>query len=255
MSELAEIETVAFAGSQLDCVQDGDGEVYVSLRRACEGLGINHASQHRKLKGRHWATVVVMTTVADDGKVRDLAMIDLDTLGMWLATIDANRVNDEAQPKVELYQRECVKVLRQHFFRPTTEEPDERLPVRRRTEYPDGRVVVEEFGGNEPSREPRRETRPERQLPDYHSMDVEVLRERFHSGLRSAVSDSGLTDNMTRQAAGLFYRTLNSELKNSCMSGRSREDWEAKHYDRAVDYLLAKYGLDLRWIFNRSEAA
>ncbi len=35
---------------------------------------------------------------------------------MWLATIDVNRVRPEAREKLIAYQRECAKVLRDHFF-------------------------------------------------------------------------------------------------------------------------------------------
>ena len=139
-----ELQTIGFAGAELQCAER-DGEVFVSLRRACEGLGIDYSSQHRKLGGRHWATMVVMTTVAEDGAQRELAMVDLDTLGMWLATIDTRRVADEARPKVELYQQECVKVIRRHFFPTVPIAPIAPTPIRRETKWPDGKVVIDYF--------------------------------------------------------------------------------------------------------------
>jgi hypothetical protein len=41
-----------------------------------------------------WKTngLVIMTTVAQEGKAREVVMIDLDTLPMGLATIDGSRV-------------------------------------------------------------------------------------------------------------------------------------------------------------------
>lgn len=110
-------ETVTFAGAELECVYDEQEQrVWVSLRRACEALGIAYNAQRTKLEDTHWATVSIIDTVAEDGKNRGLSCIDLDTLGMWLATIQVNRVAPEARDTVMRYQKECVKVLREHFF-------------------------------------------------------------------------------------------------------------------------------------------
>ncbi|HEY7428465.1 MAG TPA: phage antirepressor N-terminal domain-containing protein [Gemmataceae bacterium] len=71
--------------------------MYVSLRRGCDCLGIDYASQWRRLTDRErspWATRVIMTAVAQDGKEREVVMTDLDTLPMWLATIDGSRVGE-----------------------------------------------------------------------------------------------------------------------------------------------------------------
>jgi hypothetical protein len=58
----------------------------------------------------------MMTTVAQGGKEREVVMIDLATLPMWLATIDGSRVAEEARPKLIRFQKECAQVLRDHFF-------------------------------------------------------------------------------------------------------------------------------------------
>lgn len=42
---------------------------------------------------RSWATVVVRTTVAADGKTREKTFIDRRTFTMWLATIDTGRLD------------------------------------------------------------------------------------------------------------------------------------------------------------------
>ena len=39
------------------------------------------------------------------------------------ATIEPSRVRPELRPKLELYQREAARVLRDHFFGPRTAEP------------------------------------------------------------------------------------------------------------------------------------
>lgn len=120
-----ELKTVSFYEDTLEAIRF-DGKVYVSLRRCCECLDVDFSSQHKRLSDRErspWATMVVMTTVAKDGKEREVAMIDLDTLPMWLATIDASRVDEAVRPKLLRYQQECAKVLRDHFFGKPEEDP------------------------------------------------------------------------------------------------------------------------------------
>src|SRR5258707_9945114 len=62
-----------------------DGEPVVALRPLCDALGIDYSNQLKKLRSRSWATVVLSTTVAGDGLVRQMAMIDRRTLTMRLA--------------------------------------------------------------------------------------------------------------------------------------------------------------------------
>ena len=61
---------------------------YVALRPVCEALGLDVHSQRHRLQRQSWATEVMMTSVAADGKVREMVFIDRRTFTMWLATID-----------------------------------------------------------------------------------------------------------------------------------------------------------------------
>ncbi|MDG3012183.1 phage antirepressor [Rhodococcus sp. D2-41] len=92
-----------------------DGQPMVSLRHACDALGIDHSKQLRKLKTKSWATVDLRATVAVDGKAREMAMIDRRTFTMWLATIDEKRVNEAARPVIVAYQAEAADALDAYF--------------------------------------------------------------------------------------------------------------------------------------------
>lgn len=59
----------------------------------CEALGVDQITQVRKIESRSWATIGQRPAVAHDGALRELTMVDLDTLGMWLATFDARCVS------------------------------------------------------------------------------------------------------------------------------------------------------------------
>lgn len=106
---------VPFQGEQLEAVSEG-ARLWVSLRRICEALMLSFPAQTVKLRAKLWATVAMIATVADDGRRRSVTCIDLDSLPMWLATIDAGRVAPAIRPKLLAYQREAAKVLRDHFF-------------------------------------------------------------------------------------------------------------------------------------------
>lgn len=104
-----------FHGDRLDIVER-DGQVYVAPRSVCDALDLDHSTQLRKLRGKAWATVVMMTAVGQDGRTRQMAGLRLDSLPMWLATIDAEKVKSGARSKLVRFQLECHDALRDHFM-------------------------------------------------------------------------------------------------------------------------------------------
>lgn len=98
----------------LMAMQEADAHL-AALKPMCDSLGVDFSRQLRKLKGRSWATVVQRSTVANDGRNRDMVFVDSKTIPMWLATIDENRVSEEAKPKLIAYQREAAAALDSYF--------------------------------------------------------------------------------------------------------------------------------------------
>jgi hypothetical protein len=92
-----------------------DGRPMVSLKLMCDALGIDSDSQAKKLRSRSWATTVLNTVVAADGKLREMLLIDRRTMTMWLATLDERRVAEDARPKVIAYQSEAADALDAYF--------------------------------------------------------------------------------------------------------------------------------------------
>ena len=92
-----------------------DGTPMVSLAHACDVCGLDVDSQRKKLKAKSWATTVVITGVAGDGRQREMLMIDRRTFTMWLATIDTNRVSAEARAIIEAFQAEAADALDAYF--------------------------------------------------------------------------------------------------------------------------------------------
>lgn len=90
---------------------------FIVLRHACEVIGIDADAQQAKLKTKMWATTSFKDVVAADGKIRSMTVIDRRTFLMWLATLDENRVSDEARPIVIAYQAKAADVLDAYFSR------------------------------------------------------------------------------------------------------------------------------------------
>lgn len=119
------IVEVEFSGGYLQAVQQGD-DIWVLIRRVCEHLGIDRKDQQRKLNSKKWArlqSLQILRGATDPGGLQigimqtdDVDMLHMDSVPMWLATINANRVSKEAKPALIAYQKEAAKVLRDHFF-------------------------------------------------------------------------------------------------------------------------------------------
>lgn len=112
----ADMVKVPFHGDELLAVQDDRG-VWVSIRRVCEVLGVDESTQRRKLKDRAWAVTGIKPATGPDGKTYQAACLHVDALPMWLATIETSKVKPEARKKLERFQVEAAKVLRDHFIR------------------------------------------------------------------------------------------------------------------------------------------
>lgn len=106
---------VPFHGDEIECVQREDG-VWIVLRRACESLGIALEPQLAKLKGKPWAVMTMNVATGPDGKNYETSCLHLDSVPMWLATIEPSRVAEGVREKLIAYQREAARVLRDHFF-------------------------------------------------------------------------------------------------------------------------------------------
>lgn len=105
-----------FHGDELDVIQR-NGTAYVAVRRVCEALGIDESGQRRKLTEKTWACAeFISAQMPGDDQAREFFCLPFDSLPMWLATIEPSRVAEHVRPKLELYQRECARVLADHFL-------------------------------------------------------------------------------------------------------------------------------------------
>lgn len=104
---------VPFHDTTIYTTADG---THVALRPVCEALGLDADSQLQRIKRQPWATTVIMTGVAADSKMHEMAFIDRRTFTMWPATIDTGRVkNERTRELVRTYQCEAADALDRYF--------------------------------------------------------------------------------------------------------------------------------------------
>lgn len=95
---------------------DQDGNPQIPLRPICENIGLDWASQYTKITDpeSRW-TVCRITTVAADGKQREMICLPLRKLNGWLMSIAPKKVSPKVKPKLVRYQNECDDVLYNYF--------------------------------------------------------------------------------------------------------------------------------------------
>lgn len=108
--------TVSFQNQTITAFLHNETPV-VAMKPICENLGIDWHAQRQRIQ-RHPvlnSTAVMITSVAEDGKQREMICLPLNKLNGWLFGIDSNRVKPEIKDRVIAYQEKCFDVLAEHF--------------------------------------------------------------------------------------------------------------------------------------------
>jgi hypothetical protein len=112
----SEQKTVEFYDDELTAVRI-DGDIFVSVRHMCDALGLDRASQARRMQrdeilAEGYKGGVMVTS---PGGQQRAGVLRVDLVPFWLAKVDVSRVKDDIKPKLKQYQREVVKVLWEAF--------------------------------------------------------------------------------------------------------------------------------------------
>ena len=113
------IVQVPFGGDIIDAVKTETGEILVHPGKICDSLGIRWESQRAKLATSAWACTTVIGVQVQDGQskqYRNVTMIPLKIVPMWLAGISVNKVKPGIRAKLLAYQLEVVEVLSAWFL-------------------------------------------------------------------------------------------------------------------------------------------
>jgi P22_AR N-terminal domain len=101
----------------IEAVEIDDGKILVSLESVCESFGMDYAVQLTKLRSPDcdWATILITREVANDGTCRELAVIDIESLPLWLVMTDPVEVAPEFRPGLVRFQDKATSVLSAWF--------------------------------------------------------------------------------------------------------------------------------------------
>lgn len=92
-----------------------NAQPYVVMKPLVTAMGLDWRSQHVKVTEKFGATMVEITTVAEDGKLRTMSCLPLRKLPGWLYSINPGKLAAELRGKVVRYQDECDEVLWRHW--------------------------------------------------------------------------------------------------------------------------------------------
>lgn len=149
---IEKVENIVFDGDTIQAVKENE-KVWVPLKPICEAMGIDWDGQRKLLQRDEVlaATTVTMTAVGADGKQREMVCLPLDYLNGWLFKLTPSLfASKEVREKVIRYQRECFRVLAEHFLGKASAEAAVSAAVMeraRRYELNDRRDILKRIGG------------------------------------------------------------------------------------------------------------
>lgn len=100
-----------------------DNEPFVAMKPIVTNMGLDWKSQYVKLIERFGSTMVEITTVAEDGKLRGMSCMPLRKLPAWLYSISPNKVKPELRDMVIRYQEECDDALWAYWTQGSAQRP------------------------------------------------------------------------------------------------------------------------------------
>src|SRR5579883_1660940 len=105
-------------------------EIYLPLRPLCTALGINWATQFRKIKADE---VLFESTrqirLQTRGGPQVQVCMDIEAIPMWLASIEPSRVREDLRERLKSYKRWVRKVVYEAFARETGIETTRTAPA------------------------------------------------------------------------------------------------------------------------------
>ena len=104
------MKQIDFYGDKLDVVELDDGSAGVVARRLVDNLGLSWGNQSEKLKDPHFMCSVIRTHDTS-GRGQEMLVIPAKRIPAFLYSINSNKVREDLQERIRLYQDECADVL------------------------------------------------------------------------------------------------------------------------------------------------
>lgn len=131
---MCQLSPVTFHGDTIFCI-DYQGQPFTPMKPIVENLGLDWATQFRKLKNNEsrWGIVIMTTatrgtvtniaTVAQDGNEQEMLCMPVRKLPAYLNSINPRKVRPELRAKIELYQAESDDALWNYWMHGRAERP------------------------------------------------------------------------------------------------------------------------------------
>jgi hypothetical protein len=116
------IERISFMGHTFGMARVDKG--YAPLKAMCQAIGVDFASQYKRLKKAHWGGIVKMTMPDQRGVPQEVVMIPRRAISMWIATIHVSQVAFAARETIKVFQDEFVDLAEAWFFGESTLSPE-----------------------------------------------------------------------------------------------------------------------------------
>jgi len=113
------IEVFKFEKADLQVIREQSGRILVAMKPIVDALGFDWKNQYRNITEDPVlnSVMVITTTTGADGKQYEMVCLPLDYLNGWLFKINANRYKNDYRYEIIIrYQRECYRVLADHFL-------------------------------------------------------------------------------------------------------------------------------------------
>jgi len=105
------IELVPLDGDAIEAIRTTESG-WMVLRPVCARLGLDSELQRKRLENAAWAVTSKVEATGADGKRYPMVCLRADKVALWLATIDASRIKDEAaRARIEKFQRGAAAAL------------------------------------------------------------------------------------------------------------------------------------------------
>ena len=120
---MCQLFPVTFHGDTIFCL-DYQNQPYTPMRPIVENMGLDWSAQAAKFRANkeRW-TVVIITTVAQDGSEREMLCMPVRKLPSYLNSINPRKVAPELRAKIELYQAESDDALWDYWMHGRAERP------------------------------------------------------------------------------------------------------------------------------------
>lgn len=111
-------DVVKFQRKNINCTILPNGKIYVAIKPICDAIGIDSKRALLTIKQDTILGAMVSEQILLDSINRKFPMqcIPLEFVHGWLFTINENKVNDNAKPKLIAFKKDCYQVLFNHFY-------------------------------------------------------------------------------------------------------------------------------------------